>query len=129
MPTKKKPIKKKETATPKKAVVPQIEKETEPTTEQATELLNQETEPVSVQESYKKKFDEIKNNIMSNYNVHPRESHLYHVSLEKVKFDDATGERLSKAFVQKFNRREWANFQKYGDKGFTVKILWSPQNQ
>lgn len=104
-------------------------KETEPITEQATELLNQETEPISVQEHYKKKFDEIKNNIMSNYNVHPMESHLYHVSLERVKFDDATGERLSKAFVQKFNRREWANFQKYGDKGFTVKILWSPQNQ
>lgn len=129
MPTKKKPIKKKETATPKKAIVPQIVKETEPITEQATELLNQETEPISVQEPYKKKFDEIKNNIMSNYNVHPMESHLYHVSLERVKFDDATGERLSKAFVQKFNRREWANFQKYGDKGFTVKILWSPQNQ
>lgn len=109
--------------------MPQIVKETEPITEQATELLNQETEPVSVQEPYKMKFDEIKNNIMSNYNVHPMESHLYHVSLERVKFDDATGERLSKAFVQKFNRREWANFQKYGDKGFTVKILWSPQNQ
>lgn len=105
------------------------EKVTDKVTEKVTESPNQETEPVSGQEPYKKNFDEIKNNIMSNYNVHPMESHLYHVSLERVKFDEATGERLSKAFVQKFNRREWANFQKYGDKGFTVKILWSPQNQ
>lgn len=112
MPTKKKPANKKGVATPKGTKVKEVEvKETKDVIPTSEEIKD-------------------KNHIMGkteSYNVHPMERDLYHVSLEKVKFNSDTGERLSKPFVQKFDKREWANFQKYGDKGYTINILWSPQ--
>lgn len=76
----------------------------------------------------KSEIVEQKNKVMEkSYIPHPMEQHLYHVSMEIVRFDSATGEKLSRAFVQKFTTREWDNFQKYGDKGYTIKVLWTPK--
>ena len=80
MPTKKKPANKKGVATPKGTKVKEVEvketKEVIPTSEEIKD----------------------KNHIMGkteSYNVHPMERDLYHVSLEKVKFNSDTGERAN----------------------------------
>jgi hypothetical protein len=63
------------------------------------------------------------------YEPSAKEKSLFHVQLEKVKFNPVTGERLSKAVIQKFNPKAYANFIKFAATlGFTkVEVLWNPE--
>jgi hypothetical protein len=63
------------------------------------------------------------------YTVDPAEKNEFHVELEQVVTDTATGLKKSNPFVQKFNPVAWAQFQKF-NKGFNyVRVLWDPTGQ
>lgn len=65
--------------------------------------------------------------IEKGYTPSETEKHLYHVELDKPGFNPNTGEKLSKAFTQKFTQAEWNQFEKNsGGLGYTKKILWDP---
>lgn len=64
-----------------------------------------------------------------NYIVPANERGFYHVRLEQPSFDSKTGRRLSKPFVQKFDKKF---FETNGEdnlrrQGYTIEILHRPQ--
>lgn len=61
------------------------------------------------------------------YPVNAKELHLFHVELEKREFDQKTGKKLSKPFVQKFTKSEWAIAEKrLQSQGYTTIVLFDP---
>lgn len=65
----------------------------------------------------------------SDYLPEENERHLVHVKMEKKVFSPSTGKKLTKDFIQKYNTKEWAAFQKNGGGlGFTCTVLWNPEN-
>jgi hypothetical protein len=61
------------------------------------------------------------------YAVPKGEEKDYHVSIEQVRFDPVTGERLSKASVQKYNQRMWMLAEKnMKNLGYSCEILHDP---
>lgn len=62
------------------------------------------------------------------YVADENERHLYHVKMDKQVFNPATGEKASKAFIQKFTVQDWRDQQKHGvHLGFTMNVLWNPE--
>ena len=63
------------------------------------------------------------------------EKHLFHVLLDKPRFDSRTGKKLSTPFVQKFTKTEFSALtskKNENDKsnadmlGYEVTVLWNP---
>ena len=73
-------------------------------------------------------YDGLDQEDLESYVPKETEKHVYHVELEKVKFHPTTGERLSKAYMQKLSKKAYVNFAKHSAAlGFTsVKVLWDP---
>lgn len=62
-----------------------------------------------------------------NYIVPQREEKFYHVKQEKVEFDRNTGKRLSRAVIQKYDKKAYVTTSKYlRDAGYTVEVLHDP---
>lgn len=61
----------------------------------------------------------------------PNEVHLYHVRLEKRKFNPETGERTSKPFVQTYPAKDFERFMKRSleGQGYTLEILHDPNEK
>lgn len=54
--------------------------------------------------------------------------HTAHVYQEQIRFDTQSPKRLSKGFVQKYDRRGWDNFRTYGmSQGWTIVPLYLPE--
>ena len=62
------------------------------------------------------------------YQVKHEESGVFHVEQEQVRFDPATGERLSRARICKYESRVWLNSIKknMGNLGYTYTVLHDP---
>lgn len=59
--------------------------------------------------------------------VEDKESHLYHVELDKPVYDKATGKKLSKPFIQKFTEAEYKQFENNSKGlGFQIKVIKKP---
>lgn len=56
------------------------------------------------------------------------EEQFYHVVLERKRFDQETGERLSKPFLQKYGKKEFETSLKrrFEALGYTVTIVHDP---
>ena len=64
---------------------------------------------------------------MDNYIVPANEKHLYHCRIEIKKFNESTGERLSKPRIQKFGQKAFELvYPKLKEQGYTVDILHAP---
>ena len=62
------------------------------------------------------------------YVANENERHLFHVKLDKPFFNKRTGEKQSKAYMQKFTIPEWHHFAKNSKGlGFEVEIMWNPE--
>lgn len=62
-----------------------------------------------------------------NYIVPQREEKFYHVKQEKVEFDRNTGKRLSRAVIQKYDKKAYVTTVKYlQDAGYTIVVLHDP---
>lgn len=62
-----------------------------------------------------------------NYIVPQREEKFYHVKQEKVEFDINTGKRLSRAVIQKYDKKAYVTTVKYlQDAGYTIVVLHDP---
>lgn len=62
-----------------------------------------------------------------NYIVPQREEKFYHVKQEKVVFDSNTGKRLSRAVIQKYDKKAYVTTVKYlQDAGYTIVVLHDP---
>lgn len=62
-----------------------------------------------------------------NYIVPQREEKFYHVKQEKVEFDRNTGKRLSRAVIQKYDKKAYATTIKYlQDAGYKIEVLHDP---
>jgi hypothetical protein len=62
-----------------------------------------------------------------NYIVPQREEKFYHVKQEKVEFDRNTGKRLSRAVIQKYDKKAYVTTVKYlQDAGYTITVLHDP---
>ncbi|MDR2084338.1 MAG: hypothetical protein LBP67_05025 [Bacteroidales bacterium] len=62
-----------------------------------------------------------------NYKVMVKDLRAYHVKLEMVEFDSKTGERKSKAFVQKYPPRTWNTVKTdLVKQGYTIEVLFNP---
>lgn len=59
------------------------------------------------------------------YEAPENEKDLYHVSLEKVLFNNKTGQKVSKPYVQKFTVSEYKDLLVHGA-GFTIVVLHDP---
>ena len=67
-------------------------------------------------------------NDAAGYQVRKDESHMVHVQLEIPNFSAATGERLSKGFVQKYGVKEFEAAKANGGfAGYATKILHAPK--
>jgi len=64
-----------------------------------------------------------------NKTVQQNEKNVFHVRLDKKQFSAKDGSKLSVAFVQKFPKAEFAQFQKHASAlGYTeVEVLWNPE--
>lgn len=62
------------------------------------------------------------------YLVQPEEAHLYHVRIERVRFDSKTGKRLSSPTIQMVGHRQFEQSTKRAleSLGFTMDILHDP---
>jgi hypothetical protein len=64
---------------------------------------------------------------VTGYTPESTERDLYHVELDKPGFNPTTGEKLSKAFIQKFTKAEWNQFVgNSSGLGYKQTILWDP---
>ena len=62
-----------------------------------------------------------------NYLVEDNERGFYHCKLERKLFDGATGERLSRPFIQKFDAKGFAVlYRNLVESGYDVKVLHDP---
>lgn len=62
-----------------------------------------------------------------NYLVEDNERGFYHCRLERRLFDGATGERLSRPFIQKFDAKGFAGlYRNLVESGYDVKVLHDP---
>ena len=62
-----------------------------------------------------------------NYLVEDNERGFYHCRLERKLFDGATGERLSRPFIQKFDAKGFAGlYRNLVESGYDVKVLHDP---
>jgi hypothetical protein len=62
-----------------------------------------------------------------NYLVEDNERGFYHCRLERRLFDGATGERLSRPFVQKFDAKGFAGlYRNLVESGYDVEVLHDP---
>ena len=62
-----------------------------------------------------------------NYICPQREEKFYHVKQEKVEFDRNTGKRLSRAVIQKYDKKAYVTTVKYlQDAGYTIVVLHDP---
>lgn len=62
------------------------------------------------------------------YKVEKAEAHMIHVELEIPNYDNATGAKLSKGFVQKYGVREFEQAKENGGfTGYATKVLHSPK--
>lgn len=62
-----------------------------------------------------------------NYIVPQREEKFYHVKQEKVEFDRNTGKRLSRAVIQKYDKKAYVTTVKYlQDAGYKIEVLHDP---
>lgn len=62
-----------------------------------------------------------------NYLVEDNERGFYHCMLERKLFDGATGERLSRPFIQKFDAKGFAGlYRNLVESGYDVKVLHDP---
>lgn len=62
-----------------------------------------------------------------NYLVEDNERDFYHCRLERKLFDGATGERLSRPFIQKFDAKGFAGlYRNLVESGYDVKVLHDP---
>ena len=62
-----------------------------------------------------------------NYLVEDNERGFYHCRLERKLFDGATGERLSRPFIQKFDAKGFAGlYRNLVESGYDVKVLHGP---
>lgn len=59
------------------------------------------------------------------YSVPKGEEGQFHVKLQRPGFDQKTGKRLHKPFIQKFAKREWKNFLLH-KQGLEHEILHDP---
>ena len=56
-----------------------------------------------------------------------KEMHLFHARLERVKFSQVDGKRLSKPTVQMFKAADWAQHLNNNNiLGYTNTLLWDP---
>jgi len=61
------------------------------------------------------------------YPVKPEEKGMYHVRLDKKAFDQKTGKKLSKDFVQIFEKNEWKSMEaELLRQGYDIEILHTP---
>ena len=57
-----------------------------------------------------------------------KERNTFHVLLDKPVYNKQTGEKLSKAYVQKFKPAEFKQFLQHGKGlGFTFVVKWNPE--
>ena len=62
-----------------------------------------------------------------NYLVEDNERGFYHCRLERKLFDGATGERLSRPFIQKFDAKGFAGlYRNLVESGYAVEVLHDP---
>lgn len=62
-----------------------------------------------------------------NYLVEDNERGFYHCRLERKLFDGATGERLSRPFIQKFDAKGFAGlYRNLVESGYDVEVLHDP---
>lgn len=63
-----------------------------------------------------------------NYIVEPNERGFYHCRLEQPSFDSKSGRKLSKPFIQKFDKKFFENggFEALKQQGYTIEILYKP---
>ena len=63
-----------------------------------------------------------------NYEVPANEKeYVGHVFQEQIRFNPVTGDRMSKGFVQKYDRQGWDNFRRYGgSQGWTIVPIYLP---
>ena len=62
-----------------------------------------------------------------NYLVEDNERGFYHCMLERKLFDGATGERLSRPFIQKFDAKGFAGlYRTLVESGYDVEVLHNP---
>ena len=62
-----------------------------------------------------------------NYLVEDNERGFYHCMLERKLFDGATGERLSRPFIQKFDAKGFTGlYRNLVESGYDVKVLHDP---
>lgn len=53
---------------------------------------------------------------------------FFHVELDQPNFDKKTGKKLSKAFVQLFDPKSFATFEKQASGlGYTIQVIWNPE--
>lgn len=75
-------------------------------------------------------FEKIPANKNSKYQINDFESHLVHVVLEMKQFNQTTGEKESKPFVQKFHSAEFERMISQGGfTGYSVEIIHDPKSQ
>lgn len=66
-------------------------------------------------------------NTTPSYPVKPEEKGMYHVRLDKKAFDQKTGKKLSKDFVQIFEKNEWKSMEaELLRQGYDIEILHTP---
>lgn len=72
------------------------------------------------------------------YTPREDEKHLYHVELDKPRYDSRTAKKLSKSYIQKFTQTEYKNMTRKKDAndksyvemlGYKMTILWDPTKQ
>lgn len=57
-----------------------------------------------------------------------KERGIFHAKLDKPYFDPKTGNKISKAFIQKFTIADWNSFIKNSTGlGYTIEIVWNPE--
>lgn len=62
-----------------------------------------------------------------NYLVEDNERGFYHCMLERKLFDGASGERLSRPFIQKFDAKGFAGlYRNLVESGYDVEVLHDP---
>lgn len=62
-----------------------------------------------------------------NYLVEDNERGFYHCRLERKLFDGATGKRLSRPFIQKFDAKGFAGlYRNLVESGYDVEVLHDP---
>ena len=61
------------------------------------------------------------------YKPDSHEANLVHVVLDKPLFNQKTGEKLSKEYIQKFTLSDWKVFKDYNQcLGYTIEVLYEP---